>query len=128
MSLRPFFDPFLEEPFHRTMRTRFTSDIHEEEDKWEIDIECPGLRKEDVQIELDGNDLIISGERRKEEEKPGRRTVLKEREVGKFTRRFTLPSNCQSEQVSSKMENGILRVNIPKKRESPGQRRRITIE
>ncbi|KAL0241450.1 hypothetical protein GEMRC1_006685 [Eukaryota sp. GEM-RC1] len=130
MSIRPFFDPLIDnviEPLTTRIRSRFSTDIHETDNGWELEMEAPGFRKEELNIEIDGHDLVISGQHAQEEERPGRRTVFREREVSKVARRFTLPANSDPSKIRCKMEHGLLRVSIPKS-ESGGSRKRLQIE
>ncbi|CAD6210568.1 unnamed protein product [Miscanthus lutarioriparius] len=77
--------------------------------------DVPGLRKEEVKVEVeDGNVLQISGERSKEHEEKNDRWHRVERSSGKFLRRFRLPENAKTEQIKASMENGVLTVTVPK--------------
>ncbi|KAL0241756.1 hypothetical protein GEMRC1_006991 [Eukaryota sp. GEM-RC1] len=125
MSIRPFFDPLLDLGASTPRITsRFSTDIHETDNEWELEMEAPGFRKEELNIEIDGHDLVISGQHVREEERPGRRTVFREREEKKVARRFTLPTNADPSKIRCKMENGLLKVKVPKA-ESGGSRKRL---
>jgi len=77
--------------------------------------DVPGLKKEEVKVEVeDGNVLQISGERNKEQEEKNDKWHRVERSSGKFLRRFRLPENAKTEQISASMENGVLTVTVPK--------------
>ncbi|XP_057846245.2 17.8 kDa class I heat shock protein [Cryptomeria japonica] len=77
--------------------------------------DLPGLKKEEVKIEVeDGRILQISGERNKEEEKKNEKYHRIERSRGKFLRRFRLPENAKVDEVKADMENGVLTVTVPK--------------
>ncbi|KAH9310576.1 hypothetical protein KI387_025611 [Taxus chinensis] len=77
--------------------------------------DLPGLRKEDIEIQVeDGRVLQISGERSKEEVEKKDKYHRVERQYGSFVRRFRLPENAKLDQVSAKMENGVLTVTVPK--------------
>ncbi|THU51785.1 hypothetical protein C4D60_Mb06t34690 [Musa balbisiana] len=77
--------------------------------------DLPGLRKEEVKVEVeDGRVLQISGERNQEREEKTDTSYLVERSSGKFLRRFRLPENAEVEQVKAAMENGVLTVTVPK--------------
>ncbi|CAN6289927.1 unnamed protein product [Urochloa humidicola] len=80
--------------------------------------DVPGLKKEEVKVEVeDGNVLQISGERNKEQEEKNDKWHRVERSSGKFLRRFRLPENAKTEQISASMENGVLTVTVPKEEE-----------
>ena len=99
-------------------------DIEELEDAYVVEAEVPGVRREDVNIEVSGNELTISGEI-KERERKGvirRRT----RRVGRFEFRVALPSEVNPECVDAKLNDGVLTVRIPKA--ARAQRRRIEVK
>ncbi|XP_057855563.1 17.8 kDa class I heat shock protein [Cryptomeria japonica] len=77
--------------------------------------DLPGLKKEEVKIEVeDGRILQISGERSKEEEQKNEKYHRIERSRGRFLRRFRLPENAKVDEVKAGMENGVLTVTVPK--------------
>ena len=77
--------------------------------------DVPGLKKEEVKVEVeDGNILQISGERNKEQEEKTDKWHRMERSSGKFLHRFRLPENAKTEQIKASMENGVLIVTVPK--------------
>ncbi|XP_042379023.1 18.1 kDa class I heat shock protein-like [Zingiber officinale] len=77
--------------------------------------DLPGLKKEEVKVEVEeGRVLQISGERTKEQEEKKDKWHRVERSSGKFLRRFRLPENAKVDQVKASMENGVLTVTIPK--------------
>ncbi|KAJ3694439.1 hypothetical protein LUZ60_009919 [Juncus effusus] len=77
--------------------------------------DLPGVKKEEVKVEVEENRVLkISGERSKEKEDKNDRWHRVERSKGKFLRRFRLPENAKVEQVQAAMENGVLTVTVPK--------------
>jgi HSP20 family protein len=99
-------------------------DIEELEDAYVVEAEVPGVRREDVNIEVTGNELTISGEI-KERERVGiirRRT----RRVGEFEFRVVLPNEVNPEGVDANLNDGVLTVRIPKAERA--QRRRIEVK
>ncbi|KAG8488490.1 hypothetical protein CXB51_016435 [Gossypium anomalum] len=77
--------------------------------------DLPGLKKEEVKVEVEeGRILQISGERSKEQEEKNDKWHRVERSSGKFLRRFRLPENAKMDQVKASMENGVLTVTVPK--------------
>jgi HSP20 family protein len=87
-------------------------DIEETDDAWVVEAELPGVRREDVDVEVRGSELAISGEI-KERERKGilrRRT----RRTGRFDYRVTLPGEADAENIEAKLHDGVLTVRIPK--------------
>ncbi|XP_044396562.1 16.9 kDa class I heat shock protein 1-like [Triticum aestivum] len=77
--------------------------------------DLPGVRKEEVKVEVeDGNVLVVSGERTKEKEDKNDKWHRVERSSGKFVRRFRLPEDAKVEEVKAGLENGVLTVTVPK--------------
>ncbi|KFK27509.1 hypothetical protein AALP_AA8G392500 [Arabis alpina] len=90
--------------------------------------DLPGLKKEEVKVEVeDKNILQISGERSKENEEKNDKWHRLERASGKFVRRFRLPENAKVEEVKATMENGVLTVTVPKTPEKKPEVKSIDI-
>ncbi|MBK6658804.1 MAG: Hsp20/alpha crystallin family protein [Proteobacteria bacterium] len=91
-------------------------DIHEEQDRYVISADVPGVNPEAIEVSMENGVLTISGERRSErseERAGGARRV--ERLYGNFYRRFALPDSVDAENVEARSVNGVLEVVIPKK-------------
>lgn len=101
-------------------------DITEHDKEFEILANLPGFKKEDVKLSIHDNQLMVEANcNLKNEEKKG--TVYRcERYSGSYRRNLLLPENADVNKISAKMEDGILRLVIPKKEPSPKQE--ITIE
>lgn len=90
--------------------------------------DLPGLKKEEVKVEVeDGRVLQISGERSKEQEEKNEKWHRVERSSGKFLRRFRLPQNAKMDEVKASMENGVLTVTVPKVEEKKPEVKPIEI-
>ena len=100
------------------------TDLYETENAYVVEAELPGFSRDDIRVSLEDGTLSISGRRPETaEEKHYRR---RERAVGRFERRFRLPRRVNAEDVEARMENGILRVNVPKAEEA--RSRKIEVE
>ncbi|XP_031277374.1 class I heat shock protein-like [Pistacia vera] len=90
--------------------------------------DLPGLKKEEVKVEVEeGKVLQISGERSVEKEDKNEKWHRVERGRGKFLRRFRLPENAKVDQVKASMENGVLTVTVPKMEEKKPEVKSIQI-
>ncbi|XP_021720876.1 16.9 kDa class I heat shock protein 3-like [Chenopodium quinoa] len=90
--------------------------------------DLPGLKKEEVKVEVEeGRVLQISGERNKEKEEQNDRWHRVERSSGKFVRRFRLPENAKMDQVKASLENGVLTVTVPKEEEKKPEVKAIEV-
>jgi HSP20 family protein len=86
----------------------------ETEDNYHIEVELPGVKKENVDIQVDGNVLTISGERNVRDEVKDEDYHKVESRYGLFSRSFTLPEKVDVSNIEAHFENGILEVAIPK--------------
>lgn len=93
-------------------------DVIERDAEYEVRMELPGVRKEDVKITIENNVLTIRGEKKQEsnEEEKGYRRV--ERSYGAFQRSFTLPTTVRSEKIDAAVADGVLTVRLPKAEEA----------
>lgn len=91
-------------------------DIHETSKELQLELELPGIREEDVQVEVDNGVLSIRGQKsaeRKEEGEEGRYHLV-ERSYGTFFRSFQLPQGVDDQQINAAFDKGVLRISIPK--------------
>lgn len=88
--------------------------ITEEKDAYYIRAELPGIKGDDLDISLANNAVTISGERKSDPEDEKSRYHRREREVGTFSRKITLPTQIDESKVDAKCGNGILTIVLPK--------------
>jgi HSP20 family protein len=93
-------------------------DVAEDDDQYVVTVEVPGIRREDVTVELRDNILTIRGEKKSEREGKKEQARWAERSYGTFSRSFTLPSNCDPDQVKASFKDGILTIEIRKAEEA----------
>jgi HSP20 family protein len=101
-------------------------DLVETEDDFVLKADLPGLKEEDVNIEVAENVLTVSGERKAEHEDKREGYVRVERSYGSFRRSLTLPKGVDAEAVTANFDNGVLEVHIPKPEER--KPRRVAIQ
>lgn len=102
-------------------------DVKEQEKAYLVHAEIPGVKKEDIQVAVDGAIVSISAERREEKDvKEGERVLRSERYVGKVSRSFQLAQEIDESQVVAKYTDGVLELALPKK--AATQARRITVQ
>jgi len=101
-------------------------DIEEQPDKYTVRAELPGMKLEDIKITLKDYQLVIRGEKRREEEKKDSTYHRVERAYGQFERAFTLSHVVQSDKIEAIYRDGVLEVSIPKADEA--KPREITIK
>ncbi|PIA54528.1 hypothetical protein AQUCO_00900821v1 [Aquilegia coerulea] len=84
-----------------------------------IQTDVPGMKKEEVKIEVEGKVIQICGERNVEKVDEKDKWHRVERRSGKFIRRFQMPENANLDAVNATMENGVLTITIPKEEKMP---------
>ena len=89
-------------------------DIQEQDDAYVLGVALPGVRPDDVRIETRGNQVIINGQVREEQERERGNYLLRERRAGQFYRAFTLPNEVNPEGAEATYANGILTLKLPK--------------
>ncbi len=93
-------------------------DITEQEDAYRVNVELPGVDKNDVSITLESNILTIRGTKKQEKEEKGKEYHRVERSYGSFHRSFTLPTSVQADKIDAVFKDGILNVTLPKAEEA----------
>lgn len=91
-----------------------TVNTREGEFAYHVDVDLPGVKKEDIKVDLNKGILTISGERKTKEEVKQEDYYKIETYFGKFSRSFTLPDNVDIENIEAKSDNGVLEIVIPK--------------
>ena len=91
-----------------------TVNTREGEFAYHVDVDLPGVKKEDIKVDLNKAILTIRGERKTKEEIKQEDYYKIETYFGKFSRSFTLPDNVDIENIEAKSDNGVLEIVIPK--------------
>ncbi|HSY17294.1 MAG TPA: Hsp20/alpha crystallin family protein [Candidatus Acidoferrales bacterium] len=102
-------------------------DVHEDKEKFTVNLELPGLKREDISVHLEDGSLVISGERKAETVSEGTEVHRQERYYGKFSRALTLPVAVASDKVKASFKDGILSVTLPKAEEAKPKQIDVTV-
>ena len=137
------FDDFFSDPFEMMMpqsrnplygkhaKNLMKTDVRETENSYELDIDLPGFKKDEISIQLDNGYLSIQAAKgldKDEEDKKGK-YIRRERYAGAMQRSFYVGENLTQEDIKAKYENGILRLSVPKKEAKPVETKKtIAIE
>lgn len=101
-------------------------DVKENDNAYTIHADIPGVKKEDIQVSVDGNQVMISAESKMEkEEKEGEKVLRSERYAGKVSRSFTLPNEVDEAGADATYNEGVLELKLPKKEGKPTKRLEI---
>jgi HSP20 family protein len=111
------FDPFRAMGFATADRELWLPqfEVRENGNAIRIFADVPGVRREDLEISVTGNRLIVTGHRELEERGKEENIHTFERQSGSFTRTFTLPDNCATDQITSELRDGVLTIVVPLK-------------
>jgi HSP20 family protein len=121
------FDQFLEPTYETNLPAAFRAgsvppvNVAETEKSWTMAFELPGLNEKDIQVQLMGNQLVVSGERKWEEDKKGKEFHRVESQYGAFQRTIQLPENArlEADALVATYKKGILEITIPKVEPTP---------
>ena len=120
------FDPFRDEGFPSFNRLRrmfqempaepaIKLEVAEDDKAFTVKADLPGVKKEDIRVEVEGNQVSISAEvKREKEEKKGETVVHSERYYGRQSRSFTLGAEILRDKVQAKYNDGVLEITLPK--------------
>lgn len=121
---RGFFRPVRFEGQPQQMQIKV--DVKESDKSYTVHADIPGVKKEDIHVTIDGNQVSISAEVKKEkEEKEGEKVLRSERYYGKVARSFTLGSDIDEGASQAKYDNGVLELVLPKKTATPSKKLEI---
>ncbi|GGA36974.1 Hsp20/alpha crystallin family protein [Paenibacillus physcomitrellae] len=115
-------------PFNSSAQS-FRTDIREEKDRYLVEAELPGISKDNIDVELSNDYLTIRAKRDEytEQQDDLSKMIRKERRSGEFVRRFYV-ENVDEAGIKAKLDNGILKLEIPKRPDDGRSKKRIEIE
>jgi HSP20 family protein len=129
LGLEPFDDLF--RGFFRPVRLekdlpQIKVDVKEDDKAYTVHADLPGLKKEDIQVTIDGQVVTVTAETRREsEQKEGEKVLKRERYFGKVSRSFSLDSDVDEAGARAKYTDGVLELSLPKKAASSQKRLEI---
>lgn len=107
------------------------TDVHEEDNKYEVDIDLPGFKKDEIKLSLENGYLSVGAQKSRNNDKKDRKGKLirQERYMGSMQRSFYVGNDITEEDIRAKFEDGVLKLDIPKKEESKvDEKKLIAIE
>lgn len=128
VSLRDAMDRMLEERFVRPFdwihiefdgKGMFPMDMYEEDNNLMVKAPMPGIKPEELNIQVHDDMLTITGEAKKEEERKERNYYLREQRYGRFERKVELPYPVLIDKAEAIFENGVLRLTLPRAEKTP---------
>ena len=134
-SISNYFDPFrmmadMEREFFGSQRTgSFSTDIRETDTEYVLEADLPGFNKEDIHVDISQDTLTISAERHSEHEEEDKKNkyIRCERSYGSYVREFDI-SGVEADGISAKYENGVLTLDMPKKKNTLPESKKLEIE
>jgi HSP20 family protein len=125
------FKGFLVRPMYEGAQSaalpRVKVDVTESNGAYQVSADLPGVKKEDIQVAIDGAQVTLSAEVKREKDvSEGERVLHSERTYGKLTRSFTLPQELDEAKAEAKFRDGVLELTLPKK--AAAARKAITIQ
>ena len=103
-------------------------DIFEDGNDVVVKAELPGMKKENIEVNLTDDMITVSGEKKKEEKVEKKDYYRVERSYGSFTRSFKLPKDVQSDKAKATFKEGVLEIRVPKTAEAISKEKKIAIE
>jgi HSP20 family protein len=99
--------------FESSVRTPAV-DVREDDEKYSLEFELPGLSESDVEVKVENGVLSVSSKKEESKEEKDEGYIRKERRHFSFSRSFTLPDNVDAEKISASFKNGLLDIAVPK--------------
>ena len=135
MNISNDFDDMFRTVFHSDLKYPLKTkpnwkpeiDIKESDNLFQIKADIPGLTKKDIKVSLKGDQLTISGERKKISDNENDHYHYRERSIGKFKRSFNLPESINKDKIQASFKNGILSIELEKHEEIVPKEMEISI-
>lgn len=121
------FDAFFSDSAFRDNKHLMRTDIKENENGYELDVEMPGFSKENINLSLNDGYLTIEGEVKREEDE-NKHYIRRERFYGSVTRSYYVGKNVTEEDINASFNNGILSISLPKVEAKEKTKKMISIK
>ena len=103
-------------------------DVTEEPAQWNVEVDLPGVNKENITVDVRDNQLVIHAEMKQDRREDKQHYHRRERRYGSYERRLSLPKDIKDEEITSKFKDGVLTVHIPKTEQAQKAGRQIPIK
>lgn len=103
-------------------------DVRETEKAFTIRMDVPGIKKEDLKVEIEGDSIHIHGERKEDRKQEKADFIRRETFYGRFSKRFHVPDNVLVEKLEAQKEDGVLSITLPKKEVHEAKVRQVPIK
>lgn len=107
--------------FRNLQKSLPATNVCETDKDYKVELAIPGFKKEEVKINLENNILTVSAEKKEEKSESAKKFTRKEFSYNSFSRSFQLPEAVDSEKIDARYENGLLKLDIPKKGDAPAK-------
>lgn len=104
------------------------ADLSETDEAYELQVDLPGMKKDDISVDFSDGVLSISGERKDEREDKRKGYYLSERSYGAYERSFRVPESVDYDNISAQFNDGVLTITLPKTEEAQKTSRRIDVK
>lgn len=128
--LNRHFDSYFPEAAYLEEMDKFSIPIElkEKKDKYEIKAELPGIKKEDLDIDIDKNYLVLNAKKQEEKETEEDGYKKSEFRYGEYSRTVYFPQDVDIEKMEAELKDGVLKINAPKKQREESNRKKLTIK
>lgn len=103
-------------------------DIKEGPKEYAINVEMPGVDKKNVNVEVNGDALVIQGEKNREEEKDEEQYHYVERSYGSFQRVLAIPEDADANGINAEFRDGVLKITLPRRKDVGGERKKVEVK
>jgi HSP20 family protein len=115
-------EPFINQPVNRSWQVPY--DVRDKDDQYQMSFDLPGIKRDDINIEVQGQRLLVSGERKAEDQGEDGQ-YLTRKQYGSFQHVFNLPENVDTDSIQANYEDGVLYLTLPKSENAKNRKIKI---